>query len=386
MNVSSFRSPSTIHFGQGASAKIGAEAKRRGAGSVLLVTDGVLRSTGVIDPVLESLKEAGLETVVFDGVDDEPTLEHVEQGLNLLRQNGCELLVGCGGGSPIDAAKAIAVKAGNEGGIADFMGIDRIPEPGLPVLAVPTTAGTGSEATMVTIITDTETEVKMMIMSPHLMPDASVVDPLLTLKCPRHITASTGLDALTHAIEAYVSVKAQPMSDVLALSAVELLSGYLPRAWANPDDLEARSKTHLGALQAGMAFSNSSVALVHGMSRPIGANFHVPHGVSNAALLGVVTEFSLIGAPKRYARIAQAMDLPTHGLSELQAARQCADRAQELIEQLKIPSLTELGVTREKLDPVVRKMTEDALASGSPGNNPRKATQEEIVELYYRAL
>jgi alcohol dehydrogenase len=386
MHVSSFRSPSTIHFGQGAAAKIGGEAKRRDAGSVLLVTDGVLRSTGVIDPVLESLKEAGLETVVFDGVDDEPTLEHVEQGLNLLRQNGCELLVGCGGGSPIDAAKAIAVKAGNEGGIADFMGIDKIPRPGLPVLAVPTTAGTGSEATMVTIITDTETDVKMMIMSPHLMPDVSVVDPLLTLKCPRHITASTGLDALTHAIEAYVSVKAQPMSDVLALSAVELLNGYLPRAWANPDDLEARSKTHLGALQAGMAFSNSSVALVHGMSRPIGANFHVPHGVSNAALLGIVTEFSLIGAPKRYARIAQAMDLPTHGLSELQAARRCADRAHELIQQLRIPSLTELGVTREKLDPVVQKMTEDALASGSPGNNPRKATREEIVELYYQAL
>jgi alcohol dehydrogenase len=239
---------------------------------------------------------------------------------------------------------------------------------------------------MVTIITDTETDVKMMIMSPHLMPDVSVVDPLLTLKCPRHITASTGLDALTHAIEAYVSVKAQPMSDVLALSAVELLNGYLPRAWANPDDLEARSKTHLGALQAGMAFSNSSVALVHGMSRPIGANFHVPHGVSNAALLGIVTEFSLIGAPKRYARIAQAMDLPTHGLSELQAARRCADRAHELIQQLRIPSLTELGVTREKLDPVVQKMTEDALASGSPGNNPRKATREEIVELYYQAL
>ncbi|MEF8942718.1 MAG: iron-containing alcohol dehydrogenase [Desulfohalobiaceae bacterium] len=386
MNVTTFRSPSTIHFGQGAAARIGSEVKRRGAGSVLLVTDSVLRSTGVIDPVLQSLKEAGLETVVFDGVDDEPTLEHVEQGLNLLRQNGCELLVGCGGGSPIDAAKAIAVKAGNEGAIADFMGIDKIPRPGLPVLAVPTTAGTGSEATMVTIITDTETDVKMMIMSPHLMPDASVVDPLLTLKCPRHLTASTGLDALTHAIEAYVSVKAQPMSDVLALSAVELLNRYLPRAWANPDDVEARSKTHLGALQAGMAFSNSSVALVHGMSRPIGANFHVPHGVSNAALLGIVTDFSLIGAPERYARLAEAMDLPTAGLSVLQAAKLCADRTKELIEQLNIPSLSELGVSREKLEPVVHNMTDDAIASGSPGNNPRKATKEEIVDLYFQAL
>jgi alcohol dehydrogenase len=223
-------------------------------------------------------------------------------------------------------------------------------------------------------------------MSPYLMPAVAIVDPLLTLKCPRGITSSTGLDALTHAIEAYVSVKAQPMSDVLALSAVSLINKFLPRAWANPDDLEARRQTHLGALQAGMAFTNSSVALVHGMSRPIGANFHVAHGVSNAALLGIVTDFSLIGAPERYARLAEAMDLPTAGLSTLQAAKLCADRTKELIEQLKIPSLSELGVSREKLEPVVRKMTDDAIASGSPGNNPRKATPEEIVDLYFQAL
>jgi len=386
MNVRSFRTPPTIHFGEGASAQIGPEAKRLKTTKALVVTDGVLKKTGVVDPVVESLRKNGLEVVVYDGVDTEPTLAHVDQGLSQLEESGCDLLVACGGGSPIDAAKAIAVMAENQGRMVDFMGIDKIVSPGLPVMAVPTTAGTGSEATMVTIITDTDKDVKMLIMSPHLMPDVAVVDPELTLKCPRHITSSTGLDALTHAIEAYVSVKAQPMSDILALSAVELLSTFLPRAWANPDDLEARSQTHLGALQAGMAFSNSSVALVHGMSRPIGANFHVPHGVSNAALLGVVTEFSLIGAPHRYARLAESMDVPVQGLSVLDAARRCSDRIKELIELLEIPSLTNLGVTREKLEPVIQKMAEDALASGSPGNNPRKATKEDIVKLYTEAL
>lgn len=386
MNARPFRAPPTIQFGDGAAQTVGTEAKRLGRQKALVVTDSVLKQSGVIDPVVDALHKAGLNPVVYDGVNAEPTLEHVEEGLSILTSSGCDLLVACGGGSPIDAAKAIAIKAVNEGSISDFMGIDKIPSPGLPVIAVPTTAGTGSEATLVTIITDTSTDVKMLIMSPYLMPAAAIVDPLLTLKCPRGITSSTGLDALTHAIEAYVSVKAQPMSDVLALSAVSLINQFLPRAWANPDDLEARRQTHFGALQAGMAFTNSSVALVHGMSRPIGANFHVPHGVSNAALLGIVTDFSLIGAPERYARLAEAMDLPIAGLSVVQSAQMCADRTKELIEQLKIPSLSELGVSKEKLEPVVHKMTEDAIASGSPGNNPRKATKEEIVDLYFKAL
>ncbi|MFO7717133.1 MAG: iron-containing alcohol dehydrogenase [Thermodesulfobacteriota bacterium] len=386
MQMSSFRSPGTIHFGEGATQRVGQEAARCGATKVLCVTDPMLKETGVIAPVLDALHQEGLDPVVFDGVDTEPCVEHVQEGMRLLQEEGCDALVACGGGSPIDAAKAIAIQATNSADLAACMGIDKIPSPGLPVLAVPTTAGTGSEATMVTIITDTETNVKMMIMSPYLLPCAAIVDPVLTLKCPRHITASTGLDALTHAIEAYVSVKANAMSDVLALSAAGLLNRFLPRAWANPDDLEARSQVHLGALQAGMAFTNSSVALVHGMSRPIGAKFHVPHGVSNAALLGLVTDFSLIGAPHRYARLARAMDLSVAGLTDLEAGQCCADRTKELIAQLKIPSLSALGVKRGQLEAQVQTMTEDALASGSPGNNPRKATREEIIELYFQAL
>lgn len=386
MKSRSFRVPSTIHFGIDAAKEAGAEATRLGARRALLITDKVLASTGTVDPVILSLREAGTEAVIYDGVNSEPTIAHVQEGLNLLRERGCDILIACGGGSPIDVAKAIRVLATNEGSVEDYMGFNKIMKPGFPLIAIPTTAGTGSEATMVTIITDTSRDVKMLIGSPYLMPSVALVDPNLTLKMPRGLTAATGLDALTHAIEAYVSVKAQPMTDILALSAIKKISRYLPQAWANPENLEARSETMLGALQAGIAFSNSSVALVHGMSRPIGANFHVAHGVSNAALLGVVMEFSLMGAPDRYADVAEAMGMPVSGMSRMEAAKMAAEEVKAMIRNLLIPTLSKLGITREKLDSVVSKMADDAIESGSPGNNPRKATKDEIVELYYAAL
>jgi alcohol dehydrogenase class IV len=247
---------------------------------------------------------------------------------------------------------------------------------------VPTTAGTGSEVTQFTIITDTKRDVKMLITSPFLIPQQAIVDPLLTLSMPRGLTAATGVDALTHAIEAYVSVKAQPMSDIFALSAIELISGNLRQAWSNGNNIEAREKTMLGALQAGIAFSNSSVALVHGMSRPIGAYFHVAHGVSNAALLSVVTDFSLIGNPEKYARIAEAMGENIEGLTVLEAADLAAEAVARLVEDIEIPTLPELGVDEDRLNELASQMAEDAIASGSPANNPRQATKEEIVELY----
>jgi len=381
-----FRVPSTIHFGKNSAAEAGAEARRLGASKALVVTDKILMGSGTVQPVIDSLASTGVAAEIFDGVDGEPTLSHVEQGLFFLREKKCDLIVAVGGGSPIDAAKAVATMSTNPGVIQDYMGLGKVASPGVPLIAVPTTAGTGSEATIFTIITDTDKNVKMLIGSPFLMPTVALVDPLLTLKMPRGITAATGLDALVHAIEAYVSVKAQPMSDLMALSATRLLYEFLPQAWANPDNLEARTQTMLGALQAGIAFSNASVALVHGMSRPVGANFHVAHGISNAALLCVVMEFSLMGAPLRYAEIAKAMGLPVQGLSPLDAARRGAEAVRDLIQQMKIPTLAGLGVNREKLEPLVSKMADDAIASGSPGNNPRKATKEEIIDLYFAAL
>jgi alcohol dehydrogenase len=381
-----FQMPSVIHFGNAAAAQTGPEAKRMGAKKVLLVTDAILMRAGTVKPVLESLSAAGVEAVIFDKVASEPVLAFIDEGLKLLRKKKCEVIVAVGGGSSIDTAKALAVMATNPGKIQDYMGLGKIGQPGLPLIAVPTTAGTGSEVTIFTIITDTTRDVKMLIGSPYVMPCVALVDPRMTLGMPRGLTAATGLDALTHAIEAYVSLKAQPLSDVMALSAIELLFKYLPQAWANPNNLHARTRTLLGAMQAGIAFTNASVALVHGMSRPVGAYFHVPHGLSNAALLGVVMEFSLMGNPDRYARIAGAMGIDTMGLLPMKAAEEGTLLVKKLIADLEIPSLEKLGVEKKKLDKVVEQMAKDAIASGSPGNNPRIATPQEIVGLYYEAF
>ena len=380
--VRSFLIPSVLITGSGSSEKVGEEIKKLGVKKGLIVTDEVLSKLGVLEGAKKALSENKIQFAVYDRISTEPTVDYVREGVRIYKENGCDFLLAIGGGSAIDTAKAIAVMVTNPGSIEDYKGLGKIPGEGAPLVAIPTTAGTGSEVTVFTIITDTKTNVKMLIGSPFIMPKVAIVDPLLTLSCPRGLTAAVGIDALTHAIEAYVSVKAQPMSDIFCLSAIELISGNLRQAWANGNNLDAREKTMLGALQAGIAFSNASVALVHGMSRPIGAYFHVAHGASNAALLGVVTEFSLIGNPARYSRIAKAMGENITGLTDLEAAQLAAKAIKVLIKDIKIPTLRELGIEKDKLDQLAPKMADDAIASGSPGNNPRQATKEEIVELY----
>lgn len=381
-----FRVPPVVIQGVGASEAVGDEIKRRGCTRALVVTDPVMTKTGVVDKIVANLKQYGVDAAVYDQIAAEPTDQFVEAGLKTLKSKKCDVVVALGGGSPIDTAKAIAIMATNKGKIADYMGIGKVPQPGLPIVAIPTTAGTGSEVTLFTIITDTKKDVKMLIGTPHAMPAVAVLDPLLTVSMPRGITAGTGLDALTHAIEAYVSLKAQPMTDHLALRAIEMISGNLRQAWSNPNNLKARTEMLIASCLAGMAFSNASVALVHGMSRPVGAMFHVAHGVSNAALLGVVMDFSLIGNPARYADIAAALGENVEGLTDLEAAEVGVMSVRRLVSDLNVPSLSELGVKKVALDKVVEKMAHDAIASGSPGNNPRIATQAEIIELYYRAL
>ncbi len=380
--VKTFRIPNAVITGSGSSKQVGDECKKLNLKKALIVTDRNQVKLGILDGVLESLQQSGVAYAIYDGVNMEPVVEYVQEGLEAFRGNGCDCLLAVGGGSPMDTAKAISVMATNEGSIEDYMGFAKVPRKGCPVIAVPTTAGTGSEVTPFAIITDTRRDVKMLIGSPFLMPEIAIVDPQLTILLPPDITAATGIDALTHAIEAYVSVKAQPISDLFCLAAIELIAGNLQQAWADGKNLEARENTMMGALMGGIAFSNSSVALVHGMARPIGAYFHVRHGASNAALLGTVMEFSLEGNPTRYARIAEAMGVDINGLSEMEAAKRGADAVNKLIKDIEIPSLRELGVDKEKLDQLAPKMSEDAIASGSPANNPRQASKEEIVELY----
>lgn len=384
--ASLFRVPAAIRFGENAAQHIGADIRNLGCSKPLLVTDKFLLDSGILAPVLDSLKDQGISPTIYDGVCAEPGLKMVNEGLSCLRKNSCDSLISCGGGSPIDTAKAIATLATNEGNMRDFMGVDKIPLPCLPHIAVPTTAGTGSEATPTTIITDEEQNVKMLIISGRIIPQVAVVDPLLTLNMPQNITAGTGVDALVHAVEAYVSVKANPMSDDFSLSAISLLGGSLLQAWSNPTNVGARSNAMLGALKAGIAFANSSVALVHGMSRPIGAVFHIPHGISNATLFATVTRFSIPGAPERYRDVARALGLNVKGLHPLQAAECAADFIEQLVGTLNVPRLSGLGISKEDLERNVEKMARDAIASGSPLNNPRQASEKEIIELYYAAF
>lgn len=386
LSTRTFLIPPVLVTGSGSSEKVGEESRKLGVKKALIVTDQVMVKLGVLEGTKKALEQSQALFVIYDAVATEPTVDYVKEGLKMFKDSGCDFLVAVGGGSPIDTAKAIAIMATNPGSIEEYKGLGKVPKQGAPLIAIPTTAGTGSEVTQFTIITDTQASVKMLIGSPFIMPRVALVDPLLTLSCPRGLTAAVGIDSLTHAIEAYVSIKAQPMSDIFCLSAIELISGNLRQAWANGNNIEAREKTMLGALQAGIAFSNASVALVHGMSRPIGAYFHVAHGASNAALLGAVTEFSLIGNPARYSQIAKAMGENVGGLTDLEGAQSAAKAIKRLIKDIQIPSLKDLGVDRTKLEQLAPKMAEDAIASGSPGNNPRQATKDEIIELYQEAF
>ena len=385
MQTYQFKAPSVIVNGPGAAKEVGSFAKALGK-KALIVTDNLLEKIGLLKDIKSLLEAAGVTFAVYDKVVSEPTMEYTEEGLKVFKEAQAEFLIAVGGGSPMDAAKAISALARNPGKMSDFMGANKIPQMGAPLIAIPTTAGTGSEVTQFTIITDIVKNVKMLIASPNIMPRVALVDPLMTLQMPQGITTATGLDALTHAIEAYVSVKAHPITDTLALQAIRLISENLRQAWSDGGNIEARTNMMTGSLMAGLSFSNSSVALVHGMARPIGAYFHVPHGISNASLHPTVIEFSVLGNPRRYADIAEAMGEVTAGLSVLDAAYLAAKAVKRLNEDLKVPTLRGLGVDEKKFNSLLNQMAADALASGSPGNNPRKATQEEIVELYRKAF
>ncbi len=384
--ISSFTIPPTVITGVGASEQVGEQAQRLGARKALVVTDPEIAKLGYADEIAQRLNIAGIDTSLFTGVTPDPTLENVNDGLQQYHDGACELIVSIGGGSAIDCGKGIAVKLTNDGELSDYMGVDNIPNPGALLIAIPTTAGTGSECTKVTVITDTEHNVKMMLSSPYLLAQVALIDPLLSLTTPPRLTAAVGVDALTHAIEAYISKRAQPITDALALRAIRMMSGSLRQAWADGENIEARTQMMLGASIAGMAFSNSSVALVHGMSRPIGAYFHIHHGLSNAVLLLDIMEFSVVGSPARFADIASAMGEPIEGLSAMRQADRAVTAVERLINDIQMPRLGEIGIDRDKFEAVVEQMASDAIASGSPANNPRQATHEEIIALYRKCF
>ena len=381
-----FSIPPTVITGAGASEKVGEQVKRLGATNALIITDPGIAKIGYADQIAKNLHNSGIATSIFSDVTPDPTLQNVTDGLKQYLAENCNIIVSIGGGSAIDCGKGIAIKLTNNGEFADYMGVDKIPNSGAPLIAIPTTGGTGSEVSKVTVITDTERNVKMMLSSACLLASVALVDPLLSVTTPPHLTAAVGVDALTHAIEAYISKRAQPITDVLTLKAIGLISGSLRQAWADGGNIPARTDMMLGASIAGMAFSNSSVALVHGMSRPIGAYFHIHHGLSNAVLLLDVMEFSVVGAPQRFADIAKAMGELIDGLSLMQQADAAISAVERLVNDIQMPRLGEIDIDKDKFEQILDQMAADAIASGSPANNPRQATQEEIVSLYRKCF
>jgi alcohol dehydrogenase class IV len=377
--------PQDLLIGGGTSEDLPAHVARIGVERPLVVSDRFLLDKGPAGPLVERLRGAGLSVEVFGDVQPDPTLDNVSGALQALRAHGADGVVAIGGGSPMDTAKAASVAFTNEGDVRAYAGYDQVPGPGLPLVAVPTTAGTGSEVTRVAVITDTERDVKMMMLDGHLMARVAIADYKLTISTPAALTSWVGVDSLTHAIEAYVSKRATVLTDMLALKAARLIGAHLRRAVSTPDDEEAREAMMLGATLAGAAFSNASVALVHGMSRPIGAHFHLAHGLSNALLLPAVTRCSVAGAPGRYATIAREMDLASAEDSDETAGQRLVEELEALNADLSIPSLSGADVERDHFDRVVEEMAQAALDSGSPGFNPQPATKEEIVELYRQA-
>jgi len=380
--VARFRIPSVVVYGRGALERVGEEARRLGV-KALIVCDAAMERLGVVAQCRSHLAKAGVEAAVYAGVNTEPVDTYVDEALACYREEGCDHLIALGGGSAIDTAKAVALVAENGGCIADYhAGARPVCRPAAPLIAVPTTAGTGSEVTDVTVITNTATAVKMMIKHPALLPTVALVDPLLTVSSPPAVTAATGMDALCHAIEAYLSRRAQPLTDGLALTAVRRIAGHLRRAYTNGQDLEAREAMALAAMEAGMAFSNASVALVHGMSRPVGALFHVPHGIANAMLMPAVLAYTKPACVARLAVIGRAMCPDASGASDEEAADEAIREIKRLCRDLAIPNLQAWGVAEKDLCEKATKMADDALASGSPANNPRVPTREEIIRLY----
>lgn len=372
--------PGKIISGSGALEAAESALKAFGK-KALIVTDKVMIDLGNCAKVEVALKNEGIDYVIYSDITGEPTDVMIDGGVKVYKENGCDFIVALGGGSPIDSMKAIASLIENGGSISDYMGkVIDVPVP--PMVAIPTTAGTGSEATQFTIITDTKKDIKMLLKGAVLMPTLAIIDPQFTMTAPPKITAATGLDALCHAVEAYTSRKAQTLSDTFAVSAVKRIFKFLPVAFKDGKNEEARVEMSVAALEAGIAFNNALVTVIHGMSRPIGALFHVAHGLSNAMLMKECLKFALPGAYDRFADLGRAIGAAKAEDSDEAAAEKFLKEIENITKVLETPTLEEYGIDREKFFSVIDKMSFDAMASGSPQNTKRDVSEEDVKQIY----
>lgn len=375
--------PTVSLMGVGCAKETGGQAKALGATKLLIVTDAGLSKMGVADKIKSQLEGAGLKAVIFDGAEPNPTDKNVHDGVRVYQENGCDGIVSLGGGSSHDCAKGVGLVIGNGGHIRDFEGVNKSTKPMPPFLAINTTAGTASEMTRFCIITNTDTHVKMAIVDWRCTPNIAINDPLLMVGMPPSLTAATGMDALTHSVEAYVSTIATPITDACAIKAIELVADYLRPAVANGENLEARDRMAYAEYLAGMAFNNASLGYVHSMAHQLGGFYNLPHGICNAILLPAVCEFNMIANPKRFADIAVAMGENIDGLSDVDAAAVGIAAIRRLSADVGIPAgLKALNVKEQDL----KVMAENAQKDACMLTNPRKATLEQVIGIYKAAM
>ncbi len=379
-----FQTTPRIVMGPGSLMRIQDEIKRLGGGPVIIITDPGIVAAGIAGRLEKILTDAGIAFARFDQVSPDPNLETAAKGIEAVRASGAKIVVGIGGGSAIDIAKTAALLADSNGKLGDYFGIDLIPQPGRRTIIVPTTAGTGSEVTPIVILSDEAEKLKKGIVSPYLIPALALLDPELTIGLPPQVTAATGMDALIHGVESFTSKNAYPVTDLLACRAIELIAGNIRTAYANGQDMEARGHMLEGSLLAGMAFANAGVTAVHAFAYPIGAEYHIPHGVANSIMLASVMAFNMLGNLKKFARMAPLLGENTAGMSERDAALAAVRALRTLSEDLKIPQhLSEFGVKEADIPMLaegVMKVTR-LLA-----NNPRLLTQQDAEAIYRSVL
>jgi alcohol dehydrogenase class IV len=348
----------------------------------LIVTDMHVTRAGAVKKLTDCLDRWGIGHEAFSGISGEPTTGMVDEGIKAYQAADCDFLIGIGGGSPLDSAKAIGAMTVLPGKLSDYMGRE-IEGSFPPVVAIPTTAGTGSEATKFTIITNTEKDEKMLLLGDALVPTVAIVDPAFTMTLPPEVTAATGMDTLTHAVESYISRKGSTLTDMYALDAIRRIFSYLPAAYSSGEP-KARSEMAIAAYEGGVAINNASTTIVHGMSRPLGAMFHVPHGMSNAMLIAECMAFALDGCYGRFARIAREIGAADAKQSDMEAAQAFLTALKALCERLNIPTLKEYGIDRKKFDAVTEKMARDGMASRTPLYTIKDVTEEDMIAIYKR--
>ncbi|PVZ67760.1 L-threonine dehydrogenase [Pelagibaculum spongiae] len=378
-----FFMPAVNLMGEGCLKEAVADIKSLGFSKALIVTDKPLVEIGLVSKVVEDLGAADITSLVFDGTQPNPTVGNVDAGLEMLKASDCDFIISLGGGSPHDCAKGIALVAANGGSIKDYEGVDQSAKPQMPLVAINTTAGTASEITRFCIITDEERHVKMAIVDKNTTPILSVNDPALMKDMPKSLTAATGMDALTHAVEAYVSIIATPVTDASALMAIELVEKYLRAAVADGDNMQAREKMAYAQLLAGMAFNNASLGYVHAMAHQLGGFYDLPHGVCNAILLPHVQEYNAQVSAARLKDVARAMGINVMGMSDDEGAKAALVAIRKLSADIGIPAgLAELGAKEEDF----ATLADNALKDACGFTNPKQPTHEEVCEIYKKAM